>query len=167
MVQEAKNDFAAYSGGQLLSDKTLYNIRRERRDELISEGMRMFDLKRWRALDQLKTKPYIIEGFKVWGKMQDWYKNTAGVSILIEPGTAGKTANISSRTESQYLRPYRINVSSNNLVRDGYSWAMAHYLDPIAVNHFIITASSPSDLSTSTIYQNPYWPTTANNGAIQ
>src|SRR5699024_7396085 len=55
MQKEAKNDFAAYSGGDLLSDKVLYNIRRERRSEFIAEGMRYFDLKRWRALDQLKT----------------------------------------------------------------------------------------------------------------
>ena len=166
MVEEAKNDFAAYTGGQLLSDKTLYNIRRERRGELISEGMRMSDLKRWRALDQLKSNPYIIEGFKLWGPMKNWYVKD-GVSFLVEPGTAGKTANVSSQSESPYLRPYRINVSSNNLVRDGYSWAMAHYLEPIAVQHFIITASNSSDLNTSTIYQNPYWPTTANNGAIE
>ena len=168
MAKEAKNDFAAYSAGQLLTDKTLYNIRRERRSELISEGMRMFDLRRWRALEELITQPHIIEGFKLWGPMKNWYNDTEnGHSLLIEPGANGKTANVSSHTESMYLRPYRINTSSNNLVKDGYSWAMAHYLDPIAINHFIITASTPSDLNTSTIYQNPYWPMTANSGAIQ
>ena len=167
MAKEAKNDFAAYSAGQLLTDKTLYNIRRERRGELISEGMRMYDLRRWRALDELISQPQIIEGFKLWGPVKEWYKDKDGNSLLIEPGTAGKTANVSSHTESMYLRPQRINTSNNNLVKNGYSWAMAHYLDPIAINHFIITASTPSDLNTSTIYQNPYWPMTANSGAIQ
>ena len=43
-----ENDWAKYSAGQLV-DPTLYNIRRERRVELMSEGTRMRDLKRWRA----------------------------------------------------------------------------------------------------------------------
>lgn len=166
MAEEAKNDWAAYSGGNLLTDKTLYNIRRERRDELIEEGMRMYDLKRWRSLDQLKTTPYIIEGFKLWGPMQNWYLNPNGSSQLIEPGTAGKTANVSSKSESWYLRPYRINTSNNNLVKDGYKWALAHYLDPIAIQHFLITTPDATDLSKSVMYQNPGWPMTANDGAI-
>src|SRR5690625_7937357 len=53
MQLEAKNDFGAYSAGQILNDPILYNIRRERRSELMAEGLRYFDLKRWRALDQL------------------------------------------------------------------------------------------------------------------
>ncbi len=112
MQKEAQGDFAAYSAGQLLSDKILYNIRRERRLELIAEGFRFNDLRRWRALDQLANNPYIIEGMRLWGPMQDWYKDK-GVSTLIVPGTAGKTANVSSPQESQYLRPYRINLSAN------------------------------------------------------
>lgn len=97
--------------------------------------------------------------------MQEWYKNADGTSKLIEAGTAGKTANVSKKSESLYLRPYRITLASSNLVRDGYSWANAHYLEPIAVQHLIITATNPSDLSTSVIYQNPGWSTTANEGA--
>ncbi|HRV90193.1 MAG TPA: RagB/SusD family nutrient uptake outer membrane protein [Prolixibacteraceae bacterium] len=167
MAQEAKNDFAAYSAGQLLSDKILYNIRRERRCELMAEGMRFFDLKRWRALDQLKTNPYIIEGMKLWGPMQNWYKNTDGTSKLIEAGTAGKTANVSKISESLYMRPYRINLASTNLVLEGYRWTPAHYLEPIAIQHFLITATNTSDLNSSVIYQNPGWPLTANSGATE
>jgi len=167
MAEEAKNDFAAYSRGVLLTDKTLYNIRRERRSELMAEGMRYFDLKRWRALDQLKTTPYIVEGFKLWGPMQNWYKNSDGSSRLIEAETPGRTANVSKKTESLYLRPYRINLAASNLILNGYSWALAHYLEPIATQHFIITATNTADLSTSTIYQNPYWPTAPNLGATQ
>ena len=166
MTEEAKNDLAAYSKGQLLSDATLYNIRRERRCELMAEGMRYFDLKRWRALDQLKSTPYIIEGFKLWGTMQDWYKNTDGSSKLIEAETPGKTANVSKKSESLYLRPYRINLTAQNLVKDGYKFTPAHYLDPIAIQHLLITAGNTSDLETSAIYQNPGWPLEANKGAI-
>jgi hypothetical protein len=167
MAKEALNDWGVYSKGEMLTDKTLYNIRRERRCELMSEGMRMFDLKRWRALDQLKTNPYIVEGFKLWGPMQNWYKNADGTSTLIEAGTPGKTANVSRKSDSQYLRPFGINLAATNLVLNGYRWTPAHYLEPIAIQHFIITATNPSDLTTSVIYQNPGWPLTANSGAAE
>lgn len=36
---------------------------------------------------------------------------------------------------------------------------MAHYLDPIAAEHFLVT-SSGGDLNSSPIYQNPGWPMT-------
>lgn len=164
MSEEAKNDLAAYSHGALLSDKTLYNIRRERRSELMAEGMRMYDLKRWRALDQLKANPYIVEGMKIWGPMEIWYRNTTGASNLIESGTAGKTANISKKSESNYLRPYRVNNTPSNFVYGGYKWTEAHYLEPIAIQHFAITTTE-GNLQKSTIYQNPGWPLVANQGA--
>lgn len=159
MSVEAQNDFAAYSAGQLLGDRTLYNIRRERRSEFIAEGMRYADLKRWRALDQLTSKPYIVEGFKVFGPMNEWYDN------LVEQGSAGQTANVSSSSESEYLRPYRIVLNGSNFVRDGYKWTAAHYLDPIAIEHFIITSEVPGDIHSSVIYQNPGWSMQANAGA--
>lgn len=165
MTEEAKNDFGAFSKGALLTDKVLYNIRRERRDELIAEGFRMDDLKRWRALDQLKASPYIIEGFKIWGPMQNWYKKADGSSSLVEAGNNG--ANVSKKAESNYLRPYRINLNAGNLVADGYKWAEAHYLDPIAISHLMITSPSGADAASSVIYQNPYWPIQPNLGATQ
>ena len=45
----------------------MYNIRRERRCELIEEGMRMADLKRWRALDQLDYQNFPNEAYRVSG----------------------------------------------------------------------------------------------------
>lgn len=165
MIEESKMDMAAYTSGQLLSDKIMFNIRRERRLELISEGFRYADLKRWRALDQLATQPFMIEGIKIWGPMKNWYKNVEGNSTLIEPGTAGKTANVSLKSESDYLRPYRINNASSNLVLNGYRWNSAHYLSPIAINHFTIT-SADGTVNSSVIYQNPGWPSVANEGAL-
>lgn len=162
MTKEAQNDFGAYSAGKLLADPILYNIRRERRVELMAEGMRYFDLKRWRSLDQLKTAPHIIEGFKIWGPMQEWYSDTE----LIEPSEGGSSATVSSSEESEYLRPYRVNLGSGNLVSDGYHWAFAHYLDPIATEHFLITTPDGSgNTSDSVIYQNPGWSTEAGTGA--
>ncbi|MDP4201500.1 MAG: RagB/SusD family nutrient uptake outer membrane protein [Bacteroidota bacterium] len=157
MSQEAKNDWGAYSAGSFV-DKTLYNIRRERRCEMMAEGLRWMDLKRWRALDQMITTPYHIEGFKLWGPMQSWYA-TGSLKYGI-----GDASNVSSPTLSQYLRPYEMTTTS--LAYNGYKWAMAHYLSPIAIQHFLITSKDGSDVTTSPIYQNPGWSTTANTGAL-
>ena len=86
-----------------------------------------------------------------------------GESQLIEPGSEG-TPNVSSRDESDYLRPYRINLDESNWVKDGYEWTSAHYLSPIAIEHFNITADDPDNPETSVIYQNPGWPMQANAG---
>ena len=162
MSQEAKNDWGAYSAGQLISP-TLYNIRRERRCELMAEGLRWMDLCRWRSLDQMITVPYHVEGFKVWGsQIQSWYLNTDGTSKLIS-GLDNTKANVSPESRSMYLRPYE--KSSGSLVLDGYKWAMAQYLYPLPIKDILNTSSNTSDLTTSPLYQNPYWSTDPNKGA--
>ncbi|MCF1192320.1 RagB/SusD family nutrient uptake outer membrane protein [Mangrovimonas sp. AS39] len=148
MTIEAQNDWGAYSAGQLI-DPTLYNIRRERRCELMAEGLRWMDLKRWRAMDQMISEPYHIEGFKLWGPMQDWYTPSS-----LTYGTP--SARVSSPDLSDYLRPYE--KTGNELVFNGYEWTMAHYLEPIAAEHFLITGGP-----TSVIYQNPGWSTSPNS----
>lgn len=158
MVEEGKNDWGAYSRGALLTDKTLYNIRRERRSEFVSEGLRYMDLCRWRAMDQMITTPYFPEGIHLWNTpMQDWYTNyvTDGSDV----------ANISSPSLSEYVRPYQKRVSQR--CYNGFVWRMAHYLEPIAIKHFQITASDGSTISNSPIYQNPYWPVEADQPALQ
>ena len=162
ITKEAPNDWGAYSAGQLLADPTLYNIRRERRCELIGEGLRWMDLQRWRACDQMINTPYHIEGFKLWGPMQDWYLNDDGSSALTY-GLDVVGAFVSSPDLSMYLRPYE--KTRNSLVLNGYRWNMAHYLNPIAIQDFLIT-SKENDLTTSQIYQNPGWPMVASEGAM-
>jgi hypothetical protein len=163
MSREAQSDWGAYSAGKLLSDATLFNIRRERRCELIGEGMRAMDLQRWRAQDQMVATPYHIEGFKLWGPMQDWYKNSSGQSQIIY-GLDNANAQVSPPGRSEYLRPYE--KSSGSLALDGYRWNVAHYLYPIAIQDILIT-SQHNDLSTSPIYQNPGWTLAAGTPAIQ
>ena len=58
-------DLAVFSGDQKV-DATLYNIRRERRCEFISEGMRWDDLKKWRSWDPAITGHYMLEGMNLW-----------------------------------------------------------------------------------------------------
>lgn len=142
-------DWGAYSANKLV-DPTLYNIRRERRDELMAEGLRFMDLKRWRAMDQLIAQPYHVEGFKLWGPMKSWF-----TSSQLVYGATNASAVVSDPALGVYLRPHEIrsNASSYN----GTRWTMAHYLSPIAVQHFTITSTN-GDYSTSPIYQNPGWP---------
>ena len=163
MMEEQKSDWGAYSAGTLV-DPTLYNIRRERRCELMAEAHRYRDLRRWRAMDQMINTPYHIEGFKLWGAMQDQalYKNTDGSSKLIY-GLTDLKSNVSDPSLSKYFRPYQITEKS--LAKDGYRWDMAHYLWPINAQHFIIT-SIGGTVADSPIYQNPGWPYEANQGPI-
>ncbi len=156
MDEEAKNDWGAYSAGVLLTDKTLYNIRRERRCELLAEGLRFMDLCRWRAMDQMITTPYHIEGIHIWNTpMTSWYDN------LKADGSSD--ANISSPSLSEYLRPYQKN--QNQPCYNGYTWRLAHYLSPIMINQFLVTSENGTDVSSSPLYQNPYWPLVADKPA--
>jgi starch-binding outer membrane protein, SusD/RagB family len=148
-------DWGAYSANKLI-EPTLYNIRRERRNELMAEGLRLMDLRRWRALEQMINTPYHVEGFKLWGPMQKWYTNAQLVY-----GASNTSAVVSDPALSPYLRPYEIRGNSTGY--NGAKWHMTHYLSPIAIQHFTITAQN-GELSTSPIYQNPGWPLQAGAG---
>lgn len=164
MANEAEISWSAYSAGKLI-DPTLYNIRRERASEFMAEGYRMEDLRRWRSLDQLITKPYHIEGFKLWGNVYPAeYKEAAKTDQTYELiyGVDNPKSNVSAPELSKYLRPYQV---AKTLAYNGFIWQMAHYLNPIATEHFLITTTDGKDLSQSPLYQNPYWPLTADKPA--
>ncbi len=160
-------DWGSYSAGQLV-DATLYNIRRERRIELVSEGFRFDDLKRWRALDQVQNVH--IQGFNFWDSMYLLYTDptpedamTPLDPITLIPYGSGSTEapNISAQddeyAEGKYYLPYR--KSQSNIGFNGLNWNPAKYLYPIRNYEFRMTTETPgsSDHSTSSIYQNPGW----------
>ncbi len=152
-------DWGAYTAGVLLSDKVLYNIRRERRCELIAEGLRWMDLQRWRACDQMKTLPYHTEGIHLWNtEMESWYTN------LISDGSSA--ANVSSKALSEYYRPHEVTMANNNF-KDGLRWHNAHYLEPLPLRQFLLTADDHATIARSPLYQNPYWPTVTDQPAEQ
>lgn len=171
MTEEAKGDWGAYSHGQFVSP-LLYNVRRERRDEMIAEQLRMDDVRRWCALDQMITTGYQIEGIKYWGSV---YDRSAGVNdmnltfadgepIDVTVDVDGGTGLMSDPAISgPYVRPYQIS-RLQNLVFDGYRWTRAHYLSPIAQSAFA-NASPDEKVENSVIYQNPGWSKIANEGA--
>lgn len=153
MSKEAENDWGAYSGGQLI-DPILYNIRRERRCELLSEGFRMDDLKRWRALDQLITTPCHIEGMHLWNTpMVDWYPGKLTYDV-------GAASTVSSPDKSEYIRPFEKNNTQYGY--NGLTWKMGHYLSPISTKEILLSSPDGITPDASKIYQNPYW---ANSGS--
>lgn len=148
-------DWGAYTAGNLLTDKVMYNIRRERRCELMGEGLRWMDLIRWRALDQMTKTPYHIEGFHLWNSdMTGWY------DFKPQNYDGSDKASVSSPQLSEYLRIYEKNMTSGNLFRDGYTWKLAQYLQPLPIKQFQLTSSDHASAEKSSLYQNPYWPTT-------
>ncbi len=153
MSIEKEQDWGAYSAGQVV-DKTLFNIRRERRCELMAEGFRAADLRRWRSMDQMIETPWHPLGVNLWDQL-------AENPDFLAKNTLKEGENVSPKVFSKYVAPYH--VLTNNRVYDGYRWNRAHYLDPIAVEHFLITGSG--EVAQSTLYQNPGWPTQAGLGA--
>lgn len=159
-MQKEKLDWGAYSAGQLLSDPVLYNIRRERRCELMGESLRWMDLQRWRSLDQMMTERYHVEGFHLWNSdMTSLYNFTE------KDYDGSNTAKVSSPRLSDYYRPYEKNMTSSNLFHEGYTWHLAHYLQPIPIREMQLSASDHKTVSMSPLYQNPYWPTTPDTPA--
>lgn len=149
-------DLARYSGKELV-DKTLYNIRRERRSELIAEGMRKDDLYRWRSLDMMQN--YWVEGMNYWDEFHTDFEAACTACKLNY--TAPNDASV-----SKYLRPQAM----NELVKkyNGYCFEEANYLSPLSYDVFrMSTPEEGGDVSTSVVYQNPGWPVKAGSYANQ
>ena len=141
-------DWGAFTAGKALDDPTLYSIRRERRTELMAEGLRWMDLIRWRSLDQLMKQPYQLEGFHLWNTpMEKWYTEKQ----LVDDGSV--TATVSSRKLTEYFRPYQI--VSTNMLYNGMTWSMAQYLQPMPLRQFMLTAPDHKTYADSPLYQNP------------
>ncbi|MFR2069236.1 MAG: RagB/SusD family nutrient uptake outer membrane protein [Bacteroides nordii] len=147
-----ENDLAVWSKGKMV-DKTLYNIRRERRCEFIAEGFRLDDLHRWRALDMMNAQGdkepiddgYVMRGFNLWNRFYTRYdQSKLNASGVVSPSSDG-----------DHICPHRRYVTDN--AYSGYNFPKPHYLDPIPVSEIIMTSQN-SDVSTSSIYQNPGWP---------
>lgn len=160
MSEEAKYDWGAYTRGKLVAP-LLYNVRRERRNELCGEAMRELDLRRWCACDQMIETPYQIEGIKYWGTVYAdpqselciKSENGAYLAALVSPDDGKGT--MSASAESPYVRPYQIS-RLNNLVWNGLRWTRAHYLYPLGAKVFV-DASPDQSVERTVVYQNPGW----------
>ncbi len=159
MDEEAKGDWGAYTAGKII-DRVRYNIRRERRNELMAEGYRWDDLVRWRALDQLITEPRHIEGCHLWNagdEMIEYFARFGSGDYADPAKLKAKIGSVVSKaSESEYVRPHRGNNSTQ--VANGLTWHMAHYLQPMPIKQMMLTAPDGATVSDSPLYQNPYWP---------
>lgn len=153
---DKENDLAVWSRGQQV-DKTLYNIRRERRCEFIAEGLRLDDLKRWRSLDMMQN--YQPEGFHLWG--------TDNEKLYTNPTKELSPDVVSQSGVSVYLHP--LQVSASSAAYNGYTFPKPHYLDPLPIAEFQLCISPDGVTDTpngkSMLYQNPGWPTNADGPA--
>jgi len=156
IISKEALDWGSYSGEEQLSDNTLYNIRRERRLELMAEGFRMMDLRRWRSFDHLISRPFKIEGMKIYSSeiaSVGWFGYN---SSWLDEGWAQES--LSPRSESDYLMPMHLQGSNNPIIgQGGVTWKMGHYWEPIPIAIFKETSNQAEGFSDSPVYQNPYW----------
>lgn len=153
---DRENDIAVYSHGKQI-DKTLYNIRRERRCEFIAEGMRFADLKRWRSLDMMKE--YQPEGMRLW--------DTSATKELYSAKELSPDV-VSQSGISNYIHP--LQVAASSAAYNGYTFPKPHYLEPIPVSEFLLCIDNEhgvtqTAIGKSMLYQNPGWPATADGPA--
>lgn len=151
-----ENDLGVYSHGKQV-DKTLYNIRRERRCELLAEGLRLDDLKRWRSLDNMVN--YHPEGYNLWELMYKMYSSSQ---------LDGKVVTSAAKSgQGKYIRP--LLVSETTPVPNGYTFPKQHYLEPIPIAEFLLCISpegvTPTANGNSMLYQNPGWSAVADGTA--
>ena len=74
----------------------------------------------------------------------------------------GDKATMSSKDLTKYYRPYQMNKKYN--LYNGYTFYQAHYLSPFSVQEMKL-CSPDGSVANTYLYQNIYWPTTANGEA--
>ena len=116
-------------------------------------------------LEQWLTKKYLVEGFHLWNTpMENYYIDAqTGKSELV--ADRSDKANVSPQSISEYLCPFEI--SNEQKGAGGLVWHKAHYLYPLPIDQFQLTAPDNQTISDSPLYQNPYWPAVPDEGAEQ
>ncbi|NLB82008.1 MAG: hypothetical protein GX800_10470 [Clostridiaceae bacterium] len=76
-----------------------------------------------------------------------------GTGVLLADQADATKNTMSSPNLSSYMRPFQVVVTNNNFY-DSLFFTEAHYLDPIALEHFLDTAEDGQTPSTSLITLN-------------
>ena len=145
-------DWGLYSGSGKV-DETLFNIRRERRNEFMGEDKRFADMLRWRSFDHLMTQEVHVYGFNFWEEQYKAYEEEFGE--VIADGSAD--AVLSSPELGNYILPYRRTDLNNEFV-NGLKWHEAYYLNPLGVQDMQLAPQ---------LYQNVNWPTEGGTTALK
>ncbi len=149
-------DWGLYSGNTTV-DKTLFNIRRERRAEFVAENMRLADMLRWRSFDHLNTENVQVMGMNFWDEYIDKYeatKATTGLSLIAD---GSPQSNMSAQSLGKYIFPYR-KTDLNNELTNGLKWHDAYYLYPLGHEDFVFAPK---------LYQNVNWGTDGGTQALK
>ena len=145
-------DWGLYSGAGKV-DETLFNIRRERRNEFMGEDKRFADMLRWRSFDHLMTQEVHVYGFNFWEEQYKAYEEEFGT--VVADGSAD--AVLSSPELGNYILPYRRTDLNNEFV-NGLKWHEAYYLNPLGVQDMQLAPQ---------LYQNVNWPTEGGTTALK
>lgn len=121
----------------------LYEIRRERRIELVHEGFRLDDLKRWNAM-KLLDNPKTMFGIKITPEVEAEYKETAGVEF----GNGDGQRPVAEYEGAKYL--YQYPDRSLDATQSGRHWKDndRRWLDPIPTTELVLNPN---------LTQNPGW----------
>lgn len=127
-------------------DPLLYEIRRERAIELINEGFRMDDLKRWNAMKLLEN-PLTMLGMRVTQDVRDFFASEEGGQITFGEGNR-ETYDYEGKT---YVRVF----APSTMMSDGRKWTQddKRWLYPIPLEQLRLNTN---------LTQNPGWPTGSN-----
>lgn len=120
----------------------LWEVRRERRVELVYEGFRLNDLKRWRRIDYTNTD--------LWPKknLGAWITKTDATKSLVLADITGKVTSNSSEMGSGYLKVSQTpRNASNGYVLDRNYWECVPIYE---IDYY--------DRKGSHLNQNPGWP---------
>ena len=151
-LSKETEDWGLYSGASTV-DATLFNIRRERRNEFIAEDKRFADMLRWRSFDHLNTMEVQVYGFNFWEEQYAAYEAEFG-SIIAD---GSSDAVLSSPELGNYIMPYR-RTDINNELANGLQWHEAYYLYPLGVQDMQLAPQ---------LYQNVNWPSEGGTTALK
>lgn len=110
----------------------LYEIRRERAIELINEGFRMDDLKRWNAMKLLEN-PLTMLGIRVTPDIRDFFGDENHGGIVFGPD-AKETYDYNGKTYVRVFNPETMNSSGRKWTENDKRWLYAIPLEQIRLN---------------------------------
>ena len=121
----------------------LYEIRRERRIELVHEGFRLDDLMRWNAM-KLLDNPKTMFGIKITDAVAKEYKEVAGVEF----GDGEGQRPVAEYEGAKYL--YQYPDRSLDATQSGRHWKEndRRWLDPLPTDQLVLNPN---------LTQNPGW----------
>ena len=110
----------------------LYEIRRERCVELVNEGFRMDDLKRWNAMKLLEN-PLTMLGIRITDDVKEFFAKEENGEVEFGPGQH-ETYDYNGKTYLRVFAPATMNSDGRKWTPDDKRWLYPIPLDQIRLN---------------------------------